>query len=194
MGCGAGIGAQIYQSLDPSTAFWCLCFHISVKPLWESRLHQLCLGQPSKMGWVHALARVLENLTDGGWLGSRGEGREGRWKWQQDTLSPSRKGFPTLNLENDEFYGSPRVDKLMPEARIRSPFFRRLSPMISSKHGNIQQRKGSPEAGCQDWFGQKQTFWLRVNHCPSVFSLIISRMRGLGCKFSDITILGFPHL
>ena len=101
---------------------------------------------------------------------------------------------PTLNLENDEFYGSPRVDKLMPEARIRSPFFQRLSPMISSKHGNIQQRKGSPEAGCQDWFGQKQTFWLLVNHCPSVFSLIISRMRGLGCKFSDITILGFPHL
>lgn len=76
------IGAQIYQSLDHFTAFWCLCFHISGKPLWESRLHQLCLGQPSKMGWVHALARVLENLTDGGWLGSRGDGREGRWKWQ----------------------------------------------------------------------------------------------------------------
>ena len=65
MGCGAGTGAQIYQSLDHFIAFWCLCFHISVKPLWESRLHQLCLGQPSKMGWVHALARVLENLTDG---------------------------------------------------------------------------------------------------------------------------------
>ena len=69
------------------------------------------------------MARVLENLTDGGWLGNRGEGREGRWKWQQDTLSPSRKGFLTLNLEDDEFYGSLRVHKLMPEARIRSPFF-----------------------------------------------------------------------
>lgn len=120
MFCGAGIWAQIYQSLHHSATLWCLCFHISVKPLWESRLHQLCLGQPSKMGWVHALARVLENLTDGGWLGSRGEGRESRWKW--DTLSPSRKGFLMLNLENDEFYGSLGVDKLTPEARIWSPF------------------------------------------------------------------------
>ena len=35
---------------------------------------------------------------------------------------PNRKGFLTLTLANDELYGSLGVDKLMPEAQIRSPF------------------------------------------------------------------------
>ena len=72
---------------------------VSVKPLWGSRLHQLCLGQPPpKMGWVHALARVLESPIDGG-----GGVQRGQVEVTADIPFPTRRGFfLMLILENDE--------------------------------------------------------------------------------------------
>lgn len=88
---GAGLELRFIKAWSLYQYLGAFCFHISGKPLWESRLHQLCLGQPSKMGWVHALVSVLENLTDGGWLGSRGDGRQRRQsEMQPDT--PSQVG------------------------------------------------------------------------------------------------------
>lgn len=96
---------------------------VSVKPLWESRLPQLCLEQLPKRGWVHALASVREStasLKGGGEqrvvergsvdmvarlereLQGQGEPKREELGGPLTTPSPRRRGFfLMLNLEND---------------------------------------------------------------------------------------------